>query len=214
MLINIIKKIRDRIRYRLVLSYIFERLATIGVDIKPFYFCIKFLPEKIDPNLEPKLEPLAANFLSSSEINRIYEHPENKQLMRDNKRLLEEGYRCFGLKYNDEVVSYLWCNLRRCHEVNPFRLGEDEAYLSGVFTFKAYRGKYLAPFLRYQLYQHLTRMGKTKVYTLINIFNTPAIKLNKKLNSKPQKIIININLFNKYTWNFMTRFPNRFLITI
>jgi len=60
----------------------------------------------------------------------------------------------------------------------------------------------------------LTRMGKTKVYTLINIFNTPAIKLNKKLNSKPQKIIININLFNKYTWNFMTRFPNRFLITI
>jgi hypothetical protein len=212
MLKDTIKKIKYRVRNRLVLSLIFERLATIGVNIGPFYLTQEFPFDEIGLNL--KLEPLVADFLSSSEIKNIYDHPESKQLALNNRKLEEKGYMCFGLKYDNEVVSYLWCNLHRCHEQYPFLLKEDEAYVTGVFTFQAYRGDNLALFLRYELYKHLNQMGRNKFYSLINMVNTPSIKLHKKLKTKPLKIIINIEVFNKYHWNIMMRSPKNYLLTI
>lgn len=195
MLKDIIKKIKYRVRNRLILSLIFERLAAIGLNIRPYYLTQEFLFDENDLNLKPKLAPLVADFLSSSEIKNIYDHPESKQSMRDNKKLFEEGCLCFALKYHDEIMTYMWCNLHRCHEYYTFPLKEDETYLCGTFTFKAYRGKNLAPFLRYQLYKQLSQMGRTKIYSLTNVFNTPAIKFKKKLKAKPLKIRF-IRVFN------------------
>ena len=212
MLKDTIKKIKHRVRNRLVLSLIFERLAAIGFNIRPYYLTQEFLFDEIGLNL--KLEPLVADFLSSSEINIIYDHPEIKQLDLDNKNLEEKGYMCFGLKYGNEVVSYLWCNLHRCHEQYPFFLKEDEAYVTGVFTFQANRGNNLALLLRYELYKHLKQMGRNNIYSFINMVNTPAIKLHKKLKTKPIKIIINIDVFNKYHWNIRMRSPKKYFLTI
>jgi RimJ/RimL family protein N-acetyltransferase len=214
MLKDTMKKIKYRVRNRLVLSLIFERLAAIGLIIRPYYLTQEFLFDEIGLNLKPELAPLEADFLSSSEIKQIYDHPESKWWRRDNKKVFEEGRRCFALKYNEEIMTYLWCNLIKCHELNPFPLKEDEAYLSGAFTFRAYRGKNLAPFLRYQLYKHLNQIGRTKIYSLTDVFNTPAIKFKKKLKAKPLKIIINIMFFNKYNWNFAIGSPKHFVITI
>jgi hypothetical protein len=212
MLRNIIEKIRDRVKQRLVISYLFERLNAIGITIKAYYLAQESVFDKSDLNLKPKLDPLRTDFLSPSEIISIYDHPESKQLGRDNKRLVEEGYRCFGSRYNDGIVTYLWLNLYQCHEVYPFLLQEDEAYLTRVFTFRVYRGRNLALFLRHQLYKYLRHIGRTRVYSLIDLFNTPAIKLNRKLKANPLKIIISIKLFNKYDWNIVTGSPKHFVI--
>ena len=214
MLKDIIKKIKYRVRNRLILLLIFERLAAIGFNIRLYYLTQEFLFDEIDLNLKPELAPLEADFLSSSEIKNIYDHPENKLSMRDNKNFIEERCLCFALKYNGEILTYLWCNLDRCHGLYPFPLKEDEAYLSGAFTFRAYRGKNLAPFLRYQVYKHLNQTGKTRIYSLTDVFNTPAIKFKNKLKAKPLKIIINIMFFNKYNWNFTIGSPKHFVITM
>lgn len=208
-----IKKIKHRVRNRLALSLIFEKLAAIGLNIRPYYLTQEFLLDEFDQNLKPELAPLVADFLSPSETKIIYDHPESKLAMRDNKTFIDEGYRCFALKYYDEIMAYMWCNLLKCHELYPFLLKEDEAYLSGAFTFKTYRGKNLAPFLRHQLYQQLNKLGRNKFYSLTEVFNTPAIKFKTKLKAKPLKIIFNIALFNKYTWNFVIRSPKHFVIT-
>jgi hypothetical protein len=214
MLKSLIKKIIYRVRQRFVLSYIFERLGTIGIQISPWYLCQDFSIDEMNPYLKPKLEPIVGSFLSSSEIEKIYTHPESKWLDVEKRKHLDDGCLCFGLKYNDEIVAYMWCNLRRCHEVYPFPLKEDEVYLTGAFTFKAHRGKNLAPFIRYQLKKHLNKMGRTRVYSFTNIFNTPAIKFKKKVMSKPFKIVLCIKLFNKYDWNFMFGSPRHFMITM
>jgi hypothetical protein len=214
MLKDTIKKIEKRVRYRLVLSLMFEKLATIGIKIKPFYLTQNVLFDEINLNLESKFKPLEVDFLSSPEINKIYDHPESKQLALNNKNLEEEGYMCFGLRSGSEVVSYLWCNLHRCHELHPFLLKEDEAYMTGVYTFQAHRGKKLALFMRYELYKYLNRMGRNKFYDFINMFNTPAIKMERKLKAKPIKIFIFMEIFNKYHWNIMIRSPKKFLLSI
>ena len=215
MLKDTIKKIRYRVRNRLVLSLIFEKLSTIGINIRLSYLTQECLFDEIDQNLKPELEPLTAAFLSFSETKIIYDHPESKLAMIDNKKkYIEDGYRCFALKYNDEIMTYMWCNLMKCHGVYPFPLKEDEAYLSGAYTFRAYRGKNLAPFLRYQLYQHLNKLGRTKFYSFTEVFNTPAIKFKNKIKAKPLKIILSIKLFDKYGWTFMTRSPKHFVALI
>ena len=209
-----VKKIRHRVKNRLVLSFIFEKLSTIGLNIRPYYLTQEFLLDEFDQNLKPELKPLTAEFLLSSELKKIYDHPESKLAMRDSKPFIKEGYRCFALKFNDEIIAYMWCNLLKCHELYPFLLKKDEAYLSGAFTFRAHRGKNLAPFLRHQLYQQLNKIGRNKFYSLTEVFNTPAIKFKTKLKAKPLKIIFNIALFNKHNWNFVIRSPRNFILPI
>jgi len=214
MLKNTIKKIRHRVRQRLVLSYIFERLSSVGITIRLYYLTQEFLFDEKDLKLRPELESIAIGFLSSSEIKIINDHPESKWSDRENIKLLEEGCQCFGLKHNDEIAAYMWCNLSGCHEISPFPLKEDEAYLTRAFTFRDYRGKSLAPFLRYQLCKHLNEIGRTKIYSYTDVFNTPAIKFKMKLKAKPIKIIFDIKLFSKYHLNFVMSSPKHFVITI
>jgi hypothetical protein len=211
---NVIKKIGRRIRQRFVLSFLFEKLAVVGIKIDPYYVTQEFHLDEMDRHLNPQLQPIQADFLSFSEIEKIYSHPESKWLNVEKRKNLEDGCLCFGLKWNNEIVAYTWCNLSRCHEVYPFPLKEDEAYLTGAFTFKAYRGKNLAPFMRYRLNRHLYRIGRTKIYSLTHVFNTPAIKFKTKIKAKPLKIILSIKLFKKYDWKFMIRSPKHFTIPI
>ena len=214
MLKDTINKMTFRVRKRLVLSLISEKLAAIGFNIRAYYLTREFLLDEIHQNLKPELGPLVAEVLSSSAIIDIYNHPESKTLARDNKRLVEEGYMCFGLKFGNEVITYLWCNLIKCHEVHPFLLKEDEAYLARAFTFNTYRGKNMAEFLRYELYKYLKQIGRNRIYAFIDMVNTSSIKMQKKLKAEPLKIVINIKIFNKYNWNIMMRSSKKFLLAI
>lgn len=211
MLKETIKKMKSRARERRILSYLFGSLPVIGIRIEPFYVTQEFPLDEMDRDMKPKLEPIVAEFLSPSEIEAAYAHPESEDLNVEKRKNLEDGCLCFGLKYKGDIVAFAWCNLRKCHEVYPFLLKEDEVYLTGAFTFKAYRGMNLAPFIRKKLSSQLWEMGRTKFYSLTNVFNTPAIKFKNKLKAKPLKIILSIKLFDKYDWKFMMRSPKHFV---
>ena len=60
-------------------------------------------------------------------------HPEREKWGIENRTNLEEGCLCFGLKYNDEIAAYMWCNLLRCHGFYPFPLKADEVYLRSIY---------------------------------------------------------------------------------
>jgi hypothetical protein len=214
MLKDAVGKVKSRFTERRILSYLFGWLPVIGIRIEPFYITQEFPLDEVDKDLKPKLEPIVAGFLSLPEIEAVYAHPESEDLNAEKRRNLEDGCLCFGLKYNNEIVAFAWCNLQKCHEVYPFPLKEDEVYLTGAFTFKAYRGMNLAPFIRKQLSSQLWEKGRTKFYSLTNVFNTPAIKFKKKIKAKPLKIILSIKLFDKHEWRFMMRSPKHFVVLI
>ncbi len=209
-----LKKIESRFRERRILSYLFGWLTVIGIRIEPFYITQEFPLDEAGNGLKPKLEPIVGEFLSPSEIEAVYSHPESEDLNMEKRKNLEDGCQCFGLKHNNEIVAFAWFNLQKCHEVAPFPLKEDEVYLTGAFTFKAYRGMNLAPYIRKQLSRQLREMGRTKFYSLTNVFNTPAIKFKSKIKARPLKIILSIKLFDKYDWTFMTRSPKHFVALI
>jgi hypothetical protein len=71
-----------------------------------------------------------------------------------------------------------------------------------MYTRDSYRGKNLAPYLRYKSYEMLKQIGRDKLYSVSDYFNSPAVKFKKKLNTKKIKLILFIQLFNKLHWTF------------
>jgi len=202
-LISLATMIRVRVRERMVLLSLFHLLEKIGIRITPYYITQEFLSNEVELNLEPKLKPAVGGFLSISEIERMYSRPEIKSLAGEIRNWRDDNCLCFALRHNEEIVAYMWCNLSRCN-INffPLPLKDDEAYLFGARTLSAYRGKNLAPFLRYQLYKSLNMMRRTKFYSITEYFNSPAVGFKKKLGAKHIKLCLYFGLFNKCLWNF------------
>ncbi len=85
--------------------------------------------------------------------------------------------------------------------MSPFPLKNDEAYLFRARTMNAYRGKNLAPFLRYELYKKFAEMGYNQFYSITEYFNAPAAKFKKKLNAQNIKLCFYLGLFHKRLFN-------------
>ncbi|MEM7677130.1 MAG: GNAT family N-acetyltransferase, partial [Myxococcota bacterium] len=97
---------------------------------------------------------------------------------------LRNGDICLGLKQNGTIAAYTFITkkplvFRKQH----FNLNKDEAYLHSMYTFEAFRGKNLAPYLRYKCYEYLRNEGFNKFYSISEYFNKSTIKFKKKLNS-------------------------------
>jgi hypothetical protein len=115
---------------------------------------------------------------------------------------LKSGCLCFALKFNNEYAAFMWCNLHQCNsDLSPFPLNPGEAYLFRARTMDAYRGKNLAPFLRYELYKHLTEKGCSVFYSITECFNTPAANFKKKLKAQNIKLCFYIGLFRRRLLN-------------
>jgi hypothetical protein len=77
-------------------------------------------------------------------------------------------------------------------------LKSNEAYLTDMFTVEGFRGKNLAPFLRYKSYEMLKEMGRDTFYSISISFNTPAVRYKEKLEAKKVNLILLIQLFRKF----------------
>ena len=205
---NIFKAMRDRIRYHLVLQSIADMFEWVGIAVVPYYTFEESFADKLSQNLnlETKLAPISAGFLSYPEIEEICHSPEGKELEMDREKLLGDDCRCFALKHDDEVVSYMLCNFRQCDSrLVSYPLKEGEVYLTDAYTFTAHRGKNLAAILEYELYKQLNAMGQKKYHSINVLYNTPGLRFKEKLQAKPVTLCLFIRLFNKLQWNITLR---------
>ena len=186
---------------RPILRYIKKKLYLI-IEIRPYYLHQEFLLDEGTVTLEPKLGHCTLGFLTPAEIKAMSASSEVSESEDILLEWLANGCRCIGIKHDGEIAAYMWYNLRKCdHEFLSFPLKEDEAYLFDARTFKAYKGKNLAPYLRHQLYKHLGQMGRTKFYSITKAFNTSALNFKKKLKAKPLKLYLYVKLFQRFSWN-------------
>jgi hypothetical protein len=201
--ISLLRKILIKIRYGLTLQGIRYLLTKIGVELSPFFLYqegINFTEMPETKGIKPEYSD---EFLKPEDMKEIgainyYGYSEEKLL-----KLLEAGDKCLGIKHNGEIAAFMWIRFTEInYKSTVISLQGDEAYLWFMYTRESYRGKNLAPYLRYKSYKMLKEMGRVKLYSISDYFNSPAVAFKKKLNAKKLKLILFVKFFNKFQRSF------------
>jgi GNAT superfamily N-acetyltransferase len=112
---------------------------------------------------------------------------------------LREGKLCIGARYRGEIVAFTWCNLTECEMVSHrlFSLKEHEAYLFDAYTLEQFRGRGIAPHLRYRCYEELAKLGRDQCYSITAVWNPSAAKFKKKLGARVLELGMLVTLFHR-----------------
>jgi len=203
---NKIKKLITHLRYGTLFGPIQRRLQAVGIIIAPYYWIQEGLTDIPLPKFRDTFKDYTFEFFGPAEMKTL---AESKNWGYTEKLLLswlDKGNICFGVKYQEEIVAFMWIELGEIkNQKVQLRLRSDEAYLSHMFTIERFRGKGIAPYLRYKSYEILKNMGRVKIYSYSDFFNPPSIKFKKKLNAKFLKVCLYIELFKRYHWNWVIK---------
>lgn len=190
--------------YGLLLRLMIECLAKLGLRIDPFHLFIEAAGGKRPP-VESGFENFVIDFLEASDMAALARIPgrnisEDELLLR-----LEQGNRRLGIRYRDEIVAFTWFNLNECtfesHTLFPLR--ENEAHLFDAYTTESFRGKSLAPCIRYRCYEELAKLGRERCYSVTVVFNTPAVRFKQKLGAQVAELMVFVELLKR--WRFHAR---------
>jgi hypothetical protein len=196
------RKVLYKFKYGLVLQTIRNQLARFGIVFTPFYWVQEGINSTEVPEIRGAISDFTVEFLEAEDLKNIGKNIHGysaASLLAD----LKEGNLCLGLKINDEIASFMWIELKKCSFIPINKpLKADEAYLTSMHTIEYFRGKNLAPYLRYKSYEILKKMGRDKIYSVSELFNSSAIRYKQKLNAKNLKLVLYIQLFKRLTWSF------------
>ena len=178
-----------------------NRLARIGIDIMPYYWEIGSInidqPQIRDDASKYKISLFGEKELIFAKNNII--GIEHKDLLLD----LKDGDTCLGIKRNEEISIYTFIKHKGFEfRGRQFSIQTNEGYVHNTYTFEAYRGLNLAPYLRYQCYQYLKDKGITTYYSISEYFNKPTLRYKQKLQVKPLKLYLSVILFKRWFFNY------------
>ncbi len=204
---NVFEKGLKRYRDGILLNTFYQRMNLARTGIIPFYLVEEGLFGKFSLSIEPKINPLEVVALGPSDMAILAAKRERKDYSEGKMlEMLSKGCVCLGLKYQGEIAALMWYDLHQCSsKYLTFDLTENEAYLYSARTFKAYRGKALAPYLRQKMYEHLAAMGCTRLYSITLYENTPSLMFKKKLNARNVRLYWRIQLFRKNSFTFLLK---------
>lgn len=203
---SLLKKIRLKIRYGLTLQVIRNQLFKIGIEFSPYYLFQEGINVTEIPEIKGMDTDYSSELLKPEDMKTIgainYAGFSEDKLLA----LLKTGELCLGIKHNNEIAAFMWVNFTELkYKSTTIHLKEDEAYLWFMYTRESYRGKNLAPFLRYKSYEMLKEMGRDKLYSISDYFNSPAVAFKKKLNAKKLKLILFVQFFSKLYRSFIIK---------
>ena len=200
--ISTLKRFANIVKNGLLLFGIRNRLALIGIDIRPYYWVQEEATKCEEPLIKGELNDYNVRFLTYDELVLIASKVPDL-LGNDLISGWNNGQTCLGLEHNKNIAAFMFIELNEItFNKRTFTLKDNEAYLLNMYTFHSYRGKNLAPYLRYQSYQILKNQGRIVKYSITESFNKSSIRFKKKLNSKNHTLFLSIVLFKKYFWNY------------
>jgi len=202
---NLLYYFRNTVKTHTAIKYVWDKVNACIAFIL-FYLVREGLFGTSDLDLKPDIDHYKVGFLKPSDIMALASHPEVEWTAEKARERLSNGCLCFGFKHKGDVAAYSWVNINRSEsEFISFPLKEHEAFLFDAMTFRAYRGKNIAPCLRYELYRELEKLGHTDLISITGYFNVNAIKFKKKLKARPQKLYLRVVLFRKFGFNMVLR---------
>lgn len=197
-----LKRVLNRIRYGLSLQTVRGLLIRIGIEFSPFYLFLEGAGFSIIPEIKEKDLVYTVGLLEPGDMKMIGTVQKG---LSDEKltKLLEEGAKCIAIKDKGEIVAFTWISFDEVLFYSTvMKLKNDEAYLWNMYTIESHRGKNLAPYLRYKSYEILKDLGRVRLYSASDFFNSPAVRFKEKLNAKKLKLILFIKIFKRFQWSF------------
>lgn len=198
------KKIKSRVRHGMIMQSIRNKLITIGIDISPYYWYQEGANTTKIPEIPGTVSDYSVQTLGPDDMEMLTKI--DKGWSASEKKipgLLDGTEKCIALKHKDEIAAFMWINLKEFkYKSIVLPMKSNEAYLTYMFTDDRYRGKNLAPYLRYKSYEMLKEMGRTVLYSISISCNTPAVKFKEKLDARKVKLMLVIQLFNRFHWSF------------
>jgi len=201
-----LNKYRIKYRYSHSLRLFFDAFSKLGIRIAPYYLFREKIASLKPPAPSKEFEHVHISFWGPEEIKAMAKIPGRKFSEEDLLKRLSDGNRCLGLKKDGQLISFTWCNFREMtFKWHRTPLGKNEAFMFDAYTLPDYRGKGIAPFLRYHCYRELEKLGMTRLYSYTDYFNTPAVKFKLKLKAEIEKLNLYIVLFNKWPFHFIIK---------
>jgi hypothetical protein len=191
-------RLKQKIKYNSLLRILHDGLIKAGLKISFFYLVEERLSKEI-PELELEQFPgYDLMFLNPEEVIKLSEIPEIPISKEKFSQMIQKGCFCLCLKKEGNIVAYTWVDPYEC-VYGPYKLlmKNDEACLFGAYTLMQFRGKNLAPFIRYQCYKELKKLGKITLYSISEAINNQSISFKKKLGARFVMIGLYICLFKK-----------------
>lgn len=205
-MISYLQSIKAKLKYSGIVRLFLDAFGRIGVQITPYYIVMEGLFEDLKPYLGTGFEAYDVGFLGHDDMQAIAAIPGRNISEVELIERLENGNLCFGLKLNGDLGAFTWCHLAEYRGLGRIKpLAQDEAYLFDAYTLFPYRGKGIAPYIRYQLYKELAKLGKHKLYSYSDAFNASSLNFKKKLNAKITEKHLSIDIFRRWQLNFLIR---------
>lgn len=199
-----LKLIRRRIRHKLVLHSIRNFLLRFGIDVDPYYLELEGLDRCDLPHVKDDEKQYALTEIKDSEFIKLYDI-----LGWDTKELeisFQREHQCYGLFRNKELAAMMVAQLDHFFlKGERFDLKNNEAYLDNMYTYESFRGKNLAPYLRYLSYQMLADQGRNVCYSVTQYFNRSSLLFKRKLNAQHISLYLYLGFFKKLRWNFLLK---------
>jgi len=197
-----IKWLSNIIKHGLFWHGIRNNVAKLGLDFMPYYWVREATSAIKPPEIRGEDKDFKISTFGEEElifIKNTIIGIEQKDLLED----LKNGEMCIGLKNKGKIAAYMFIKSKPfTFRKRFFDLKPTESYLHSMYTFEAFRGRNLAPYLRYHSYKLLEDKGITTYLSVSEYFNKSTIKFKKKLNSKPVSLYLSVLLFKKWTLNF------------
>ena len=201
---NIKKKVLYAWSHGLMTLTILGRLSRLGISIYPYYLLEESNDYLNTANIKPILDkPYETIILDRSNADLIKGFKNLPQVESEFSKLWDKGCSCVCLTSEGSLLGYGWFDLATCNlKCLSFELKNNEAYVFNFHTAKHMRGRNIAPFLGNFLYAHLQSLGRNRIYSITEKFNTPAMIFKEKRNAKPIRYYVNVSLFNRFSKNF------------
>jgi GNAT superfamily N-acetyltransferase len=180
-----IRYLAGRFRREPATQLLFDGLGRLGVAIQPFYLFEESVPAGEPPAVDPELRTAVVRQLGPEDAPSLASVPWRRLPEEFFAARFRQGNGCIGMFDRGQLAAFTWYDSRECNfEGWRFPLREDEAYLFDAFTLTPWRGKGVAPLLRYRVYQMLAKQGRTKLFSVSIRTNRAALRFKEKLGAK------------------------------
>ena|GEM_PF-402135 len=203
---HIFQKVQQKLRYGLMTKVILDRFAMMGIQILPFYLVEERLSEEVAPAFEKGFEDLEIVPLGPEEMETVARARDHRFSREELLERLKRGNQCLGVMQQGSLAAFTWADLSECSsEWWRLPLKDNEAYLFDAYTLEEFRGKGIAPYMRYASYLALNQMGRDRFYSVSEVFNAPSLRFKERLKAKLLSLWVSVQLFRRYRWTWKLR---------